>query len=127
MSIIALTLAYIISGHHSGIPDGGTVSDIYNGTLSARLKKDDLEPYEYYKNDIQIRNYTQEEIDNILELLTTNLSKIDKKLAENQLLDEYAFFVRYCYSCLVDADSLDTEAFCQNKRRTTFSCRRDVV
>lgn len=28
MSIIALTLAYIISRHHSGIPDGGTVSDI---------------------------------------------------------------------------------------------------
>ena len=40
---------------------------------------------------------------------------------KNGLLDKFAFLTRYCFSCLVDADSLDTERFCLGERKRALT------
>ena len=88
-------------GHHTGLPDGGTNGDIAgDGTLHGRLKRKYLgrNDYSAYKNELKI------EFPEIEERL--------KKLFQNhdrESIEKYAFFTRYIFSCLTDADYLDTE------------------
>lgn len=44
---------------------------------------------------------------------------------ENFGRDEYEFAVRYLYSCLTDADSLDAEEFCKGRERISVSADWD--
>ena len=90
-------LAYCIAGHHSGLPDGGSAVDtVGEPTLCARLKKADmLEPYDAYKTEVTI----------------PDPSKV-KQLPLCPLGEQgfsVSFYLRMLYSCLVDADYLDTE------------------
>lgn len=86
--------AYCISGHHSGLLDGGTVD---NGggeaTLQGRRKKT-VAPYDAFRQDITIPAFPA--------LPLKSLGKGGFSLA---------FFIRMLFSCLVDADYLDTESF----------------
>lgn len=106
---IALMLEYCISGHHSGIPDGGTKIDRAhnNVTLYSRLKRAmdyvGESDYSAYKKEIGLSVPDGTAILN--ELLSTNNKK--------EIIERYAFFTRYIFSCLTDADFLDTEKFCQ--------------
>lgn len=88
-----LLLAYCIAGHHSGLLDVGTISDLDGKTFHARMKKE-LKDYDLYKREVQIPN------------------------SKNPSLQIYGqggftkfFLTRMLYSCLVDADYLDTERF----------------
>ena len=85
-------LAYVIAGHHGGLPDGGE----QEGQLHYRLKHgkvpEIVEPL--FENDL------------LEELLPPF------KLTADRAGFSLAFFVRMIFSCLVDADFLDTEAFC---------------
>lgn len=106
---IALMLEYCISGHHSGIPDGGTKIDSAHddSTLHSRLKcaMDYVGESDYsaYKKEIGLSVPDGTAILN--ELLSTNNKK--------EIIERFAFFTRYIFSCLTDADFLDTEEFCQ--------------
>ncbi len=98
MGLLGKLLAYCVAGHHGGIPDGGSRSDtVDDSTLSGRLKREmQLPVYSHYKNEIDT-NFVVEGPPNI-----TPLNKGGFSLS---------FFIRMLYSCLVDADFLDTEEF----------------
>lgn len=92
-------LSYAIAGHHAGLMDGKS-----NDTcLHKRLQK-------------TIPNYSSSP-DHILKhkILGDLPFELDKKNLKNCGF-QISFFIRMIYSCLVDADFLDTEAF-MNKEK----------
>ncbi|ANY70169.1 hypothetical protein BBD42_29445 [Paenibacillus sp. BIHB 4019] len=97
----ALLLAYIIAGHHAGLPDCGTDAG-EESTLFNRLKKE-VEPYQ---------EAAFNELPQQLGLNKLSLSLKPGISPEFQL----AFFTRMIFSCLIDADSLNSEAFSNQKQ-----------
>lgn len=85
-----------IAGHHAGLPDYGAQGDSGNSsTLQGRRKKK-IEDFSAYKSEITIPELTSPPVDiNITSNLEFSVS----------------MFIRILYSCLVDADFLDTENF----------------
>ncbi len=105
---VALMLEYCILGHHTGIPDGGTeIDNAYNDvTLHSRLKRGD-----YYKGESEYSSYRNEISPSIPdEKAITN--ELLESMKSEELIEKFAFFTRYVFSCLTDADFLDTEKFC---------------
>lgn len=83
--------AFAIAGHHGGLPDGGARTDPDGaGTLFARLKKE-VPPCEGWKDEISLPAAHRPPLPG----------------------DGFAasFYTRMLYSCLVDADYLDTKTF----------------
>lgn len=92
-----IAAAFCVAGHHGGLPDGGGRGDhagqaTFFGRM-CRAAEQGLEPDPAWSREITLPNAT----------LPTYCQKNDA------LTD--AFFVRMLYSCLVDADFLDTEQF----------------
>lgn len=88
-------IAYCVAGHHGGLPDGGGRGDLEKPTLRSRMRKaqrGELEAYDAWRQEV-------------------SLPKIHFPpwLGTDRLTD--AFYIRMLYSCLVDADFLDTERF----------------
>ncbi|WP_418778101.1 CRISPR-associated endonuclease Cas3'' [Hominenteromicrobium sp.] len=86
-------LALAIAGHHGGIPNFGSRADTQNdATLSGRLKRD-LEPYDDWKTEVTlppVKPFNMQEFNTGFRL---------------------SFYIRMLFSCLVDADFIDTETF----------------
>lgn len=95
-------LAYTIAGHHAGLPDwsGG---ENPNGALVQRLNEERI-----VLAEDSLRRYEP----NLM--LPSKLPpppwKMDRKSSD------VSFWIRMLYSCLVDADFLDTEAFMDSER-----------
>lgn len=89
-----------------GLPDGGTANDDENmSTLYGRLKRK-TEDYSAYKTELELPDTDwQAEV----KFLIRDCRQDDLNL----IVDKFAFLTRYCFSCLVDADSEDTAHFCQ--------------
>ena len=104
-SYMALMMEYGIAGHHTGIPDGGFLNDedCLSPTLSERMKRE-FEDFSRYKEELEIPE---------LDLESWGRNLIEDCKNEEQLADKFAFFTRYAFSCLVDADSNDTAKFCR--------------
>ena len=87
-----LEAAFAVMGHHGGLPDYGGKNDTgYTSTLYGRQQKK-VPDYSAWKQEIALspaRRPSHIPLDNLSE----------------------AFYIRMLYSCLVDADYLDTEAF----------------
>lgn len=99
-----LLIEYCIAGHHSGIPDGGAYNDTPDQrTLCGRLKRE-TEDYSVYEEELSLPDSHRMAF---LQYLMEDCGQ-DRSL----LIDKFAFLTRYCFSCLTDADSLDTAAFC---------------
>ncbi len=101
---IGRMLAYCVAGHHAGLPDGGSfacTSD--DATLCGRLKRDP-EPYTHYNEHIIMPDTS------VLSATLTPLGKMGFSVS---------FYIRMLFSCLVDADFLDTECFMSGKARET--------
>jgi len=94
--------AICIAGHHGGLPDFGDRSNtVYDSTLYGRIKRREgveIENYSAYKDEIEIP-----EIEIPFEIQKEN--------------DSSFFFTHMLFSCLVDADWLDTEAFYKGASR----------
>ncbi|VEH87954.1 helicase Cas3 [Neisseria animaloris] len=101
-------MAFCIAGHHAGLANGDGEGD-NRRTLTQRLAvpfgtgiHDIPEPDEVWRQEIQ---------------LPEKLAMPGVKFGDADSADQYAksfsvaFFTRMLYSCLVDADYLDTEAF----------------
>lgn len=92
-------LSYCIAGHHAGLPDhGGSADGDDAPTLMGRSRKK-IENYSAYQTEIQIP-----------ELTSLPFDESETPDADFSL----SMFIRMIYSCLVDADFLDTEYFMKN-------------
>ena len=93
---LGLLLSYVIAGHHGGLPDGG----VQEGQLHYRLKNeripDDVAPHpaDFLPVDLRPPFFLQRGRTGFV----------------------LSFFTRMIFSCLTDADFLDTEAFCDSHR-----------
>ena len=91
--------AFAVAGHHGGLPDGGGQGDHYEEkTFCGRMKKaalGKLEPYDAWQRE-------------------TGLPVLPQRMFSGPL--EEMFFTRMLYSCLVDADFLDTETFMAGRK-----------
>ena len=89
-----LVAAFSIMGHHGGLPDGGgKFDDIDAGTFHARINKAKrglLADYGAWTDDVRLPR--------------AGPSRFAGPL-------DFMFFTRMLYSCLVDADFIDTEGF----------------
>lgn len=114
---VGLLMAYCIAGHHSGLPDGGSMGDTPDlSTLQGRLKRT-TEDYSVYKHELQIPQIAEQDF---LQFMLSNCGN-----DIGRIVDEFAFLTRYCFSCLTDADSLDTAYFCEKKQE--HSLRADFA
>lgn len=87
-------VAFAVAGHHGGLPDGGSALDGQeSGTLLGRTKRK-VEPFEEWSKEITLPAANRP--DWLKDGFTT------------------AFYIRMLYSCLVDADYLDTEEFMEH-------------
>ncbi len=107
-------LAACIAGHHAGLPDFGIWQNaVYgDGTLWGRLKAEigigkDIEPYDNYRD--------------VIALPTFSVKQYPEWVGK---LPAAFFYIHFLYSCLVDADFLDTEAF-MNGPTAAFRGRYD--
>ena len=87
--------ALAVAGHHGGLPDGGNRGDNTDqGTYFGRMNKaaaGRLETYDRWKEELDLPGA----------VLPAGLDNNSERM----------FFTRMLYSCLVDADFLDTEEF----------------
>lgn len=108
--VFAPLMEYCIAGHHTGLMDGGTGADNSDSpTLSGTLKRENEytgeNDYSAYTTEINFATLTQEEI-------TPMRNELRSAPNPTELIERYAFFTKYVFSCLTDADFLDTEIFC---------------
>lgn len=99
--LIAELIAYAIAGHHAGLAD--KIGD--SGSLADRLdpKICAIEPlYPAWKSELPI---------SATDLFPGDFDWEKDKQAKATLAFEFAFLGRMIFSCLVDADFRDTEAF----------------
>lgn len=100
---------YVVAGHHAGLPDYGNEFDNSDeSSLMARLSKD-CEDYSDYKNEISLS--VAASIEQELAQFIKGVSGIE------EFADCYEFMIRYVFSCLTDADYLDTELYCTGRER----------
>lgn len=97
--------AYIAAGHHAGLPDRGNEGENENSsTLAMRLKKS-CEDYSAWQSEITLPDKG------------AVINELVAFFGEKDFAEKYQFLIRYLYSCLTDADFLDTERFVAGRKR----------
>ena len=122
-SVIAYLMAYCISGHHTGLKNGGSKGDNEDdATLYAALKSGKNKNYGQFKNDIEQIELTQKDKDDLIALFS------ECKDWESQI-ELFAFLTKYVFSCLTDADFIDTEKFFtpEVNRKTTADFKKALA
>lgn len=103
-------LGFCIAGHHAGLPNRGTNADIAGSSTMWGRRRKKIEDFRAYENEVEIP-----------ELKTQPFGIRDKN--KRGILD--SVFIRMVYSCLVDADYLDTEQFMKNGK-TERDCGESI-
>lgn len=118
-------LAYLLAGHHAGLPDWHP--DDAGGDLSGRL----------FENDGQLKLNDLARIDAIFEaqvILSKTMPastplRIKSREDFQAGLEHLHLWIRMLFSCLVDADFLDTEAFMNEanaEKRGTYKSLKEL-
>ena len=96
-NLVGHALSYIVAGHHGGLPDGNKGAP---KNLPERLANGSLPDYKMFHSEISIPTLHNED-----------MSKMPKAKEKSMAAFSFAFCIRMIFSCLVDADYLDTEQF----------------
>lgn len=104
-NLIGKTISYLIAGHHAGLPD-------WFGGRDSLLSR--LETEKGIANNV-VRCYSKSYLENRAEKLQPPPFAMQ---CSNQNAVAYHLWVRMLFSCLVDADFLDTEAFMDEARHS---------
>ncbi|MCK4257577.1 MAG: CRISPR-associated helicase Cas3' [Halanaerobiales bacterium] len=94
----AKIMSYIICGHHTGLPDIG--SENYEGSLENRRIRS-IHDYRAYKKEINPPDLAE--------------FRLNLKHSEDMAFSVY-LFIKMLFSCLVDADFLDTEKYMEEQK-----------
>lgn len=102
-SVSNLIAAFCISGHHSGIPNIGSpaIQETTSSTFFSRVRYKKLPNYNDYTTEIEPP-------------IANNNSNLIPFIAKENF--SMMFYTRMIFSCLVDADFLDTENFMSNQK-----------
>lgn len=108
-SPMAKLLAYIIGGHHSGLPD-------WVGQLNERIKNES----DIIKPILKVEEAKQ--------LLEVAIPSSPPPVFQNTVLDkeQLHLWIRILFSCLVDADFLDTESYMYGKRDIKYKSLHEL-
>ncbi|WP_411677184.1 CRISPR-associated helicase Cas3' [Caproicibacter sp.] len=99
--------AYCIAGHHSGLPDVGNRTDSEDEpTLLGRIKREQQD-FTTCKDELALTEINAFPAKDAVCVNGSSAEDIKK---------EYAFWTRMMFSCLTDADYLDTEEFCSGRK-----------
>ncbi|WP_289051643.1 CRISPR-associated helicase Cas3' [uncultured Psychrobacter sp.] len=107
-SLLGVVLAYTIAGHHTGLPDWTNASA---ACLSSRLQSDGAK--------LELEQALQN-LPPSFQGLPKNLQSLlpDFILAGDLRYETWHIWIRFLFSCLVDADFLDTEYFMSPQQTT---------
>ena len=111
---IAAMLMYCIAGHHTGLPDGGNTSESPDdsASLCARLNRADryTGAWDYQTFQAEVTLPAPQDQALLMELMQSS------QQGPEAFYEQFAFLTRYLFSCLTDADFIDTECFCNPER-----------
>ena len=112
-------IPYLILGHHAGLPD---YDEGFGNSLKSILEDEDLK-----RDCVELQKDT--ELSEIINSsLPTTLPFGSKTLSE-KFLNDFHLWIRMLYSCLVDADFLDTESFMapeESKKRGNYKSLEEL-
>ncbi len=109
-SKMANALAYVIGGHHSGLPDWAPQLHARLFNENEKLKIEDLEKI---KSIMDAKDYLNSPIPTSI--------PANYKLGNNkEAAEQNHLWIRMLFSCLVDADFLDTEKYMEEKERGNY-------
>ncbi|MEW6717223.1 MAG: CRISPR-associated helicase Cas3' [Chloroflexota bacterium] len=98
--VFAKLLAYPIMGHHTGLPNYGSETDLEGGTVCGRLKNN-IPQYHEYKSELDLSALPFPKY--------WHIRPPEKK--KGKLGFSLSFLTRMIYSALVDADFQETETY----------------
>ena len=117
---IAKVIPYLIAGHHAGLPDWDAGS---GNSLKSILSDIDVAYLEKLVEESGVRGLLNEGLPESMPFGKNDLKKDNPK----ELMEHFHLWIRMLYSCLVDADFLDTEKFMEPEQHELRGNYADLI